>query len=41
MDASHTGTYMSATTNETENDMLLGLTLHLVLMSKQKSEIIF
>ena len=32
---------MSATTNETENEMLFGLTLHLVLMSKQKSEIIF
>ena len=32
---------MSATTNEIENEMLLGLTLHLMLMSKQKSEIIF
>ena len=27
--------------NETEKEMLFGLTLHLVLMSKQKSEIIF
>ena len=32
---------MSATTNEIENEMLLGLTLYLMLMSKQKSEIIF
>ena len=32
---------MSATTNKTEKEMLFGLTLHLVLMSKQKSEIIF
>ena len=34
-------TKMSATTNEIENEMLFGLTLHLVLRSKQKSENIF
>ena len=32
---------MSAATNEIENEMLFGLTLHLVLMSKQNLEIIF
>ena len=32
---------MSATINKIENEMLLSLTIHLVPMSKQKSEIVF